>query len=215
VNGDGSAALSGTLTFSFAGKPPTSYGPSAIVPVNAGTYAVRPSGLTSSNYDITFKGGTYTINPALLTTTPDGGKSKFYGQTFTAFTGNVVGLKGGDQVAVTYASTGAAATAAAGSYDITVDTVTFTVGSASNYAITKNTATNGLTVNKALLTVTANDKSKTYGDPDAGFDVSYSGFVNGEGPGVLGGALTFSFAGKPAGEQQLRHHVQGRHVHDQ
>src|SRR5207244_5307517 len=76
-------------------------------------------------------------------------------------------------------------------------TVTFTVGSASNYAITKNTAPNGLTVNKAPLTVTANDKTKTYGDPDPGFDVSYSGFVNGEGPGVLGGALAFNFAGKP------------------
>ncbi len=197
VNGDGPTALSGTLAFNFAGKPPTSYGPSAIVPVNAGTYAVRPSGLTSNNYDITFKGGTYTVNPAPLTITPDGGKSKFYGQTFTAFTGSVVGLKGSDQATVTYTSAGAPAAAGAGSYDITVDTVTFTVGSASNYAITKNTATNGLTVNKAPLTVTANDKTKTYGDPDPGFDVSYSGFVNGEGPGVLGGTPTYNFAGKP------------------
>src|SRR5207245_5874389 len=55
VNGDGPTALSGTLVFNFAGKPPTSYGPSTIVPLNAGTYAVRPSGLTSNNYDITFR----------------------------------------------------------------------------------------------------------------------------------------------------------------
>src|SRR5207245_4116250 len=55
VNGDGPTALSGTLVFNFAGKPPTSYGPSTIVPLNAGTYAVRPSGLTNSNYDITFR----------------------------------------------------------------------------------------------------------------------------------------------------------------
>src|SRR5207245_11699043 len=54
-----------------------------------------------------------------------------------------------------------------------------------------------INVNKAPLTVTANDKTKTYGDPDPGFDVSYSGFVNGDGPGVLGGALAFNFAGKP------------------
>jgi len=67
--------LGGTLAFNSAGKPPTSYGPSTALPVNAGTYAVRPSGLTSSNYDITFKGGTYTINPAPLTIRPDGGKT--------------------------------------------------------------------------------------------------------------------------------------------
>src|SRR5205814_6997234 len=119
VNGDGPTALAGSLTFNFAGKPPTSYGPSTSMPLNAGTYAVRPSGLTSNNYDIMFKGGTYTINPALLTITPDGGKSKFYGQTFTAFTGSVVGLKGSDQATVTYTSAGAPAAAGAGSYDIT------------------------------------------------------------------------------------------------
>src|SRR5207253_9339033 len=35
-----------------------------------------------------------------------------------------------------------------------------------------------INVNMAPRTVAANDKTKTYGDPDPGFDVSYSGFVN-------------------------------------
>jgi hypothetical protein len=47
-------------------------------------------------------------------------------------------------------------------------------------------------VNKAALTVTANNASKTYGDANPAFTASYSGFVNGEGPGNLGGTLTFS-----------------------
>ena len=49
-----------------------------------------------------------------------------------------------------------------------------------------------LTVNKAPLTVTANSALKIYGNPDPAFSASYSGFVNGEGPGNLGGTLAFS-----------------------
>ena len=69
VNSESASVLAGTAVFNFAGKPPTSYGPSTTVPTNAGIYAVRPSGLTSSNYAITFKGGTYTINQATPTVT--------------------------------------------------------------------------------------------------------------------------------------------------
>ena len=67
VNSENASVLAGTAVFNFAGKPPTNYGPSTTVPTNAGIYAVRPSGLTSSNYAITFKGGTYTINQATPT----------------------------------------------------------------------------------------------------------------------------------------------------
>jgi len=35
-------------------------------------------------------------------------------------------------------------------------------------------------VNKAALTITANDASKTYGDANPTLSVSYSGFVNGD-----------------------------------
>jgi hypothetical protein len=61
------SSLAGTLAFSFAGTPPTSYGPSTVIPTAVGTYAVRPSGLTSVNYAITFAPGTFTINAWALT----------------------------------------------------------------------------------------------------------------------------------------------------
>lgn len=41
------------------------------------------------------------------------------------------------------------------------------------------------TINKALLTITANNKNKTYGDENPVFDASFSGFVNNEGKGDL------------------------------
>jgi hypothetical protein len=47
-----------------------------------------------------------------------------------------------------------------------------------------------LTVNPAPLTVTANSVSRQYGASDPAFTVSYSGFVNGDGPGALSGTLT-------------------------
>ncbi|MDP9942461.1 two-partner secretion domain-containing protein [Ectopseudomonas alcaliphila] len=50
-----------------------------------------------------------------------------------------------------------------------------------------------LTIDKAALTVTANDASKTYDGLafTGGNGVSYSGFVNGENVGVLGGTLVY------------------------
>jgi hypothetical protein len=49
-----------------------------------------------------------------------------------------------------------------------------------------------LTVNKAPLTVSANNALKTYGSADPPFSASYSGFVNGDGSGNLSGKLSFS-----------------------
>lgn len=53
VNGDTASALSGTLTFS---TPATSSSP-------AGPYAITPSGLSSSDYTISFVAGTLTVTP--------------------------------------------------------------------------------------------------------------------------------------------------------
>lgn len=76
-----------------------------------------------------------------------------WAQRSLLLTGSVIGLKYNDAVDVAYSSTGAPANAAVATYDIVVATVTFTSGSASNYNIVKNTATNGLTVlyNSCLL----------------------------------------------------------------
>jgi autotransporter-associated beta strand protein len=52
--------------------------------------------------------------------------------------------------------------------------------------------TTSQTVNRAALTVTADDQTKITGEANPPFTVRYSGFVLGEGPGVLGGTLTFS-----------------------
>ena len=115
---------------------------------NAGSYPITVSTgtLATANYSFLYVNGTLTVQPAPLTITPDGSKTKILGATFTAFTGMITGLQHSDAVTVSYTSKGAASSAAVGSYDITVASYNFTSGSASNYAITQNTATNGLKV---------------------------------------------------------------------
>src|SRR5262249_15177604 len=52
--------------------------------------------------------------------------------------------------------------------------------------------TNGtLTITPAPLTVIADDLTKIIGEANPTFTVHYTGFVLGQGPGVLGGTLTF------------------------
>ena len=68
------------------------------------------------------------------------------------------------------------------------------------YAITY--VNGSLTVNTAPLTITADDQTKIFGEANPAFTATYSGFVLGQGSGVLGGTLTFNTtatAGSPPG----------------
>jgi hypothetical protein len=98
------------------------------------------------NYNMSYGDAAIVINKATLTITPDGAKSKIFGATFSAFTGVMTGLKGGDAVTATYNSAGSPASALVGSYDITVATYNFTSGSVANYTTVLNTAAHGLMV---------------------------------------------------------------------
>ena len=56
-------------------------------------------------------------------------------------------------------------------------------------------ATNSLHVDKAPLSIKADDKTRQQCAPDPPFTVTYTSFVSGEGPGVLGGTLSFATPG--------------------
>src|SRR5205814_122291 len=74
------------------------------------------------------------------------------------------------------ATTATATSSVAGSpYTITAAAGTLAAG---NYSFTF--ANGSLTVTPASLTVTADDKSREYGDPNPVFTASYGGFKNGE-----------------------------------
>jgi hypothetical protein len=110
----------------------------------------------------------------------------FAGTEFTAS-----GLVNGDTVSgVTLTSAGAAANAGVADSPYAIVASTAVGSGLGNYSITyKNGA---LTVTPKALTITACNASKITGEANPAFSVSYSGWVNGEGPGALGGTLSFS-----------------------
>ena len=130
---------------------------------------------------------------------------------------------------MTETSTGAAATAAVGTYTIVPSAATFSAGLSSNYTITYVNGT--LTVNPAALTITANNASKTYGQTAtfAGTAFTTSGLVNGDT--VSGVTVTSTGAAATAAvgtdtivpsaatsggpEQQLHDHLRQRHADGQ
>ena len=141
-----------------------------------GTFPITCSGGNDDNYIFSYVPGTLTVTSRALTVTPDD-KSKSYGDTFTAFTGTITGIQGGDNITATYASTGAPATAAIGTYPITV-TLNDPGTRLGNYTVTLNTGT--LTVTTRPLVVTPNNASKIYGNVFTAFTGTITGIQNGD-----------------------------------
>ncbi|HXA29420.1 MAG TPA: MBG domain-containing protein [Candidatus Angelobacter sp.] len=183
VNGDGSGVITGQASCSSTG---TSSSP-------ATTYAITCAlgTLSASNYAFTFAPGTLTIDPAPLSATAKD-KSGTYGGPAPVFDATVLGLVAPD----TFASLGGtcddagATTTAVGTHTgaITCSGVTST-----NYAVTYHAGT--LTVTPAQLTVTADNKSMTYGGPRPALTATITGFVNGDGSGVVSGQASCSSTG--------------------
>ncbi|RFM29087.1 MBG domain-containing protein [Deminuibacter soli] len=173
VNSETETVLGGTLAYSG-----TSQGAA-----NAGSYVITPGGLTSANYTIQYANGTLTIGQATLTiAAKDAGKT-YDGLAYSG--GNGVDYNGfvhGETAAVlggtlTYTGTSQGAVNA-GDYVITPAGI-----SSGNYAISFANGT--LTIGKAILTATANDKARCYGAANPAFTIGYSGFVQGETTAVL------------------------------
>jgi hypothetical protein len=171
VNGDGPSVVTGL--------PDTTA--TASSPVLAGGYPITQGALAAANYTITFVGGTLTVTPAPLTITADN-KGMTYGGALPALTATFAGLVNGDTpAAVTGLSLATTpAISHAGSYPITASGATDP-----NYDTTLVNGT--LTINKAALTITADNKGMTYGGALPGLTASFAGLVNGDTPAAVTG----------------------------
>ena len=182
VNGDTAANLTTQAMLSTT----------ATAASGVGTYSITASGAVDANYTISYTAGTLTVDPASLNITADN-KTKNYGDLFSSFTFTAVGAVNGDTFTVPMSSTGGAATAGFGSYAITIGTVTGT--NLANYTLTQTNGT--LTVNKIALSITADNKTKNYGDLFSAFTFTAVGAVNGDTFTVpmssTGGAATAGF----------------------
>lgn len=160
VGGEASSVLGGTLA--YVGTSQNA--------VNAGTYAITPSGLTSSNYNISYVNGALTVNKKELTVTADD-KSKTQGSENPTLTATVSGFVNGEDAttASNYSgsatlSTTADTTTAAGTAVISTAAGTL---SADNYKFT-NLVDGILTINAPASTTsttsTASQKAQTVVD---------------------------------------------------
>ena len=179
VNGDDASDLTTAPTASTA----------ATVTSDVGGYAITASGGVDDNYTFNYVDGTLTVTPAPLTATAED-KSKTYGSANPALTIAYSGFLNGDTEADITApdiSTSATITSGVGAYPVTLSS-----GGATNYTLSLVNGT--LTVNQAILTVTADDRSRTYGSSNPALTVSYLGFVNGDDASNLTTAPTASTA---------------------
>ena len=148
----------------------------------ASNYTIIPSGLTSANYAITYANGTLTINKATLTVTAQNATKTYDKVAYTGGNGiSYAGFITGDNAAnsvtgtVVYGGTSQNAINVANNYTIIPSGL-----SSANYAITYANGT--LAINKAALTVTTKNDSKTYNKVayTGGNGVDYTGFVTGD-----------------------------------
>src|SRR5207249_88738 len=126
---------------------------------NVGTYAIAQNTLAlSTNYTLTYVGADLTITKRAVTVTTDA-KSKTYGDADPGLTYQITA----GSLAFSDAFTGALSRAAGenvGTYAIAQNTLALST----NYTLTYAGA--DLTITKRAVTVTADAKSKTYGDAD-------------------------------------------------
>lgn len=183
----------------------TSTGAASTAGVAGSPYTINVSNATGStfdaaNYVITYVTGLLTVDPASLTVSASN-VTKTYGQTLT-FAGtefNATGLQNGETIgAVTLTSAGTAGSAnVAGSpYTINISNATGGTFDAANYIITY--ATGFLTVDPAVLTVTAGSQTREYGDSNAPLTATITGFQNGETASVLTSSPVLSTAATAA-----------------
>jgi hypothetical protein len=182
VNGETTNVLSGAPSVTTTATTGSSIlGNPYAINVTKGT-------LNAANYTFTFVSGSLSVTRATLTVTANN-TNRVYGSANPTFTVSYSGFMNGESTSVLSGAPSVTSTATTGSsvagspYAITVTQGTL---SAANY--TFNFVNGSLSVTAATLTVTANNTNRVYGATNPAFTMSYSGFVNGDGVGVLSGA---------------------------
>jgi gliding motility-associated-like protein len=174
--------------------------------INAGTYTIIPSNLSSSNYNITYTNGSLLVQKTSIVFTALN-NAKTYGDTIIfVSTGSAVSLTSGAYNTGDYlaqaivSSTGAVrtATVAGSTYPIVVSAPSIKINNSSDVEVTSNYnisfVQGALTVNKAVLTILPENKSKIYGTANPTLTYTLTGFANGQSATNIGltGAPTLS-----------------------
>jgi len=153
----------------------------AIATTNVGTYPINVSGGNDNNYDFVYLTGTLAITKATVTAMATNA-SRIYGGANPALVITYTGLQNGENSSVLdtppTAVTLADLASDVGGYPITVSG-----GADNNYDFLYTAGT--LTVTKATVTATADNKTRVYNITNPALTITYTGFVNGDNSSVL------------------------------
>lgn len=148
---------------------------------DVGSYPITASGGNDGNYTFNYVDGTFTIEKAILTVKADN-QIKTYGEENPLFTVSYEGFMGDDDMNVLdvlpSVNTIAVQFSNAGSYPLTLEN-----GQDENYGF--NYVEDSLIIEKAILTVKAENQTKTYGEENPVFILTYEGFVGDDDVKVL------------------------------
>ena len=187
VNGDDESILNGKLTRE-AGE-------------DAGTYAIGLGTLSAGpSYTINFTGADFTIDKKKLSLTAVEQDKEYDGNTDAAVNLQVDPING-DAVAVNYTSAEFGDKNVGTDKKVYISGISLSGDGAANYSV-DNTATTAADITAKPLTVTADSKSKAYGDTDPKFTYTATGFAAGDDESILSGALTRE-AGEDAGTYMI------------
>ncbi|RYD98751.1 MAG: gliding motility-associated C-terminal domain-containing protein, partial [Sphingobacteriales bacterium] len=218
VSGATDFTASGLQNGETVGSVTIAYGTGSAANAAVGTYddQVTPSAatggtFTAANYSITYTPGDIIVGTKTLVITATN-ETKTYGEVLTGASASTAfsstGLESGETIgSVTIAyGTGSAADAAVGNYSgqVTLSAATGGNFTASNYNITY--VDGSIVVEQAALTITAEDKTKTFAAPIPALTAIYTGFVNGENASDLTTQpvlSTTATAGSPVGNYPI------------
>lgn len=154
VNGESTAVLTGTLTYTG----------NAQNAINAGTYLIQPGGLSSSNYNISLVAGNLVINPKGLTIAGAAVQDKIYDATDIAImnAGTLVGVIAADNLNVVFNRTAKFASKNVGANLVITSTSTITGSAASNYLLDPIINVTATITPKRINTIGVNTSNKIY-----------------------------------------------------
>ena len=153
-----------------------SYTTTATAKSDVGTYPIKQTGATAQNYVFDYEDGTLTVNKAPLTMSANN-KTMSYGSTIPTLDATYEGLKN-DETQPAWINEPSISTTATPTSKVGIYPITIRNAEAKNYVLTVNNGT--LTVEKAKLTVKADNKSREYGESNPNFTLTYTGLKNGE-----------------------------------
>lgn len=196
VNGDGLAVVSGTPLLTTAAV--------STAPVGSYTITGTVGTLVSNLYNFNVASGSLTVQKAVLVVAADS-VAMTYGGVRPALTYTVTGFVNGETVQIVSGvpslTTATTANSPAGVYMVNVDTTKL---SSKNYSFVA--VSGAITVNKAMLAVTPAAASMTYGGSQPALPYQVTGFVNGDGSGVVSGTPIFKCGASstsPAGQYPI------------